>query len=258
MKKSDPFTIEELRQKYALTGNRSKFLATYSAQSPGIVDHNTPASWEKLLGDIPDIQDPMTADRIAITAQMMRPITQKTTGLDIGIGNGWVEKRVDRKYPGQFVWTGIDITKDNLTSLKHELQGDMHRGDVLNMPRAVMKRQFNYVLLLEVLEHIPHTHTHAVLKTIHTLIADNGYFIISVPINENLKEKIARGTNHSHHVRRYTPEIIRMELSCAGFEVVEAHELYAFSSWYRFKSLIARITKRWKPNVIVIKARKRS
>lgn len=258
MKKLDPFAVESLRETYARAGNRQKFISTYLKDFPSIADHNTPDSWEKLLHDIPDVQDPMTADRITQTASMIQPLAQITTGLDIGIGNGWVEKRVNAHHPEKFAWTGIDITRKNVTRLKKELKGDMYQGDILMLPKSVRALQFDYVLLLEVLEHIPHIHTFTALKNIHDLLADDGFFIMSVPINENLQEKINNGTNFSHHVRRYTPEIIQMELDCAGFEILESRMLYAFSHLYRLKSVLARFWHRWEPNVIIIKARKRA
>jgi len=111
------------------------------------------------------------------------------------------------------------------------------------------------VLLLEVLEHIPFVKTFTVLQSVKNLLNKDGRFIISVPVYEDLEQKIREGRNFSHHVRRYTPEILRAELEIAGFIVEKVVTLYAFSSWYRVKSAIARLTGVRKPNVVIMSCR---
>lgn len=253
----NPFDVERLREDYAKSGDKKSFLATYSESYPSIVDLNSQEEWESLLQDIPVIADPMTHDRIQKTARLLRPRAPHTTCCDIGIGNAWVEREVEKGYPNTFSWTGVDITPDNLKKLEATLRGSMYQGDILNLPTELRDKQFDYVLLLEVLEHIPHIHTFDALSAIRSLMHDTSECIISVPVFENLEEKIHDGTNYSHHVRRYTPHILLYELENAGFEVLETHELYAFSRWYRLKTLVGRYWHRWKPNVFILRARKR-
>lgn len=249
---NNPFEVEELREQYAKEGNWRMFKKTYSSSFPAITDHNTKQAWERLLQDIPSSADPMTTDRIELTARLIDPAHGKRL-LDIGIGNGWVEEKLEAKHQGTFEFTGVDITPDNLKALSTKLPGIFTRGDILDLPQKIHKNSYDYVLLLEVLEHIPFIHTFQALETIKSLLTPGGFFIISVPIYENVQEKITLGTNYSHHVRRYTPDIIIGELRCTGFKVIKQHTLYAFNSMYYLKSWIARLTGMRKPNVIILK-----
>ncbi len=255
---TDPFKLEEKRHHLAKKKSSKAFQKTYSASMPAIVDKNTAKSWEKQLHDIPEENDPMTKDRIQATAHMIAPKSSETSLLDIGIGNAWVEKKVVQTYPNLFSVTGVDITKANLRKVKKEVEGKYYVGDVLQLPKTIEQQKYDYILLLEVLEHIPFIHTFDIMKKIHALLHDDGYFIISVPVNEDLEEKIAEGRNHSHHVRRYTPEILRYELELNNFEVVEEKLFYAFANYYTLKSIVARLTGIRKPNVVLLKCKKTS
>lgn len=252
----NPFDVEGLRHTYASSGDTKAFRETYSSQYPAITDKNTPDHWEELLEDIPDIADPMTQDRVLHTAHMLHPRKKVTLCCDIGIGNGWVEQRADQLHPKAFMWTGVDITPINLKRLEKKLHGTMLQGSILDLPAQLNQLSFDYVLLLEVLEHIPHVQTFEALKNLISLMKPDGECIISVPVYEDLEEKISAGTNYSHHVRRYTPRILMMELQLAGLEVIEQRRLYAFRRFYRLKSWIARITGLRQPNVVIVRARK--
>lgn len=254
----NPFAVEEYRQHLALKKNKKQFKETYSVRFPHIEDKNTAQSWEKQLHDSPGAIDPITKARIDTTAKFVYPLNETTTILDIGIGNAWVEKKLIQKYgKKKFAITGVDITKQNLSKIHKEIGAEVHIGDILDMPTKIKKQKYDYILLLEVLEHIPYVSTFKALKTIHSHLKKNGHFIISIPVYEDLEVKIAEGRNYSHHVRRYTPDIVKMELNIAGFSVVEEKWLYAFGKLHGFKSAIARITGVRKPNVVVLKCKKK-
>lgn len=253
----NPFAVEEYRHSLAVKNNKKQFKSTYTKTYPHITDKNTARSWEKQLHDSPDVIDPITKDRIDTTTKLVYPLNEKTSILDIGIGNAWVEKKLIQKYGKEkFHITGVDITKKNLSKVHKETGADIHIGDILKMPRKLAKEKYDYILLLEVLEHIPFVSTFKALKNIHSRLKKDGFFIISVPVYEDLEVKIAEGRNYSHHVRRYTPDIIKMELQLAGFTVIEEKWLYAFGTFHRLKSLISRLTGIRKPNVVVLKCKK--
>ncbi len=113
---------------------------------------------------------------------------------------------------------------------------------------------FDAIFALEILEHIPPSKIFNVLEDIKKFLKMNGILIVSVPANEGLEKM---NSNPSSHVRDYTKELISAELKLAGFDILDIKELYAFKNLYFFKKLIAKIfKKKWKPNNIIIKARK--
>lgn len=273
----DFFELELLREQYALENKDEEFMKTYTdASLPEIPNENTSSHWNTSLAinDDSDNFDNMTRDRIAKTATLVTGLTFDPLNiLDIGIGNGWVEKvllrlRKKNKVTAKIAVTGVDIAEKQLNTLKQELlgvgqsgrkfkgeflTGEFLQGDVLNLPHGL--KTYNCILLLEVLEHISPRDTFGALKQVKKHLEVGGTFILSVPIYENLKEKIAAGENASCHVRRYTPAVVKKELQLAGFQVDSIQYLFAFNNLYRLKSLIARVFKTHKPNVMVVKTR---
>lgn len=249
------FELENYREQCALSNSDKAFLATYNDTGlPIIKNENTRKEWESQLGDIPHVADPMTDDRINTTVSLIKQHPQIHSILDIGIGNAWVEKKLFAAHEGPYSLTGIDITPLNLKKLEQSLPGTYYVGDVLSLPKPLLSSTFSCVLLLEVLEHISPKDTFSALKTIRKLLSKDGHFILSVPIYEDLEEKIKNKQNVSKHVRRYTPPIIKKELELAGFKLQSTSTFYAFSTMYTVKSMCARLTGIRKPNVILIDA----
>ncbi len=251
------FQLENYREECALKNDNKAFLATYkSGGFPEIKNENTTQEWETQLHDIASEPDYMTNDRIEKTARLIRKISSVSTILDIGIGNGWVEKKLFSQDSKRYSFTGLDITPENLKKLKKSLPGTYLVGDITAVPKKLMSSNFSCLLLLEVLEHISPKDTFKALRNVKKLLHKNGHFIISIPIYEDLKEKIQENRNVSKHVRRYTPAIVKKELELAGFNIQSISYFYAFSSQYVLKSLIAKATGIRKPNVMLIHAKR--
>lgn len=249
------FDLENYREACARRNDDKAFLATYKdASLPTIVNENTSLEWETQLDDIASVQDKMTSDRIVKTSRLVREISSVSTILDIGIGNGWVEKELFSHDNKKFTFFGLDITPRNLKKLEKTLPGTYYVGDAISLPKKLVTKTFSCVLMLEVLEHISPQNTFKALENVKKLLRRSGHFIISVPIYEDLEEKIQQNRNISKHVRRYTPDIVKKELELAGFYVQSASYFYAFSSFYVLKSLVAKITGLRKPNVMLIHA----
>ncbi len=249
------FELENYREACAQRNDDKAFLASYKDTTlPSITNENTTQEWEAQLDDIASIQDKMTSDRVEKTARLIRETPSVTTILDIGIGNGWVEKKLFSQDKKGYSFTGLDITPVNLKKLKRSLPGTYFVGDIIVVPKKLTSTTFSCVLLLEVLEHISPKDTFRALKNIKKLLQKNGHLILSVPIFEDLEEKIQQNRNISKHVRRYTPNIVKKELELAGFKVQSVSYFYAFSSLYLLKSLVARITGVRRPNVMLIHA----
>lgn len=249
------FELEKYRETCALKNDDSNFLATYNnPKLPEIKNSNTEKEWETHLGDIAEVADPMTQDRIETTAKLIEDIQTIHTILDVGVGNGWVEKKLYERNKNTYEFHCLDITPKNLQKLAKDLPGTYYTGDILKLPKKLSALKFSCVLLLEVLEHISPRHTFSTLATIKKLLKKNGALIMSIPIYEDLEVKIQEKRNTSHHVRRYTPSIIKKELELSGFSIQKVHYFYAFSNMYTLKSLVSRITGFRRPNVMLIYA----
>lgn len=259
-KLDDPFQVENSREKYAKNKNKKMFLDLYEGKNSKVKNLNSKQQWDKMLVNEKESLSPMTLDRIKKTSNLATKYlnynntkTQKI--FDIGIGNGYVELQIKKNCKGKVEFFGLDIAEGNLEIIKSQLlnfEGFVASVEKFDINKYKFKNAFDLVLALEVLEHIDADQVFEVYKKIYLLLSHKGHLIISVPINENLEEKIKNKTNFSAHVRRYTPEIIKYELELAGFKIINELKLYAFSRHYKIKSLIATTFSVGNPNLIIL------
>ncbi len=74
-----------------------------------------------------------------------------------------------------------------------------------------------------------------------------------MPVFENYSNE----NNPNHHMRAYTPNLIKAELRLAGFKINNVKTYIAFNKFYFAKMMISKILKnKWKPNIIVISCTK--
>lgn len=178
--------------------------------------------------------------------------------LNVGFGSGNLEQLYFKEHPQASIhWYGIDISTATVQKVRREHPtGTFSVGNILHI--KFPKDHFDYVIALEVLEHIPPSRTFKALSEIRRVAKPGGYIILSVPLNEGLEEMIAKDENPNAHVRIYTPALIRGELIAAGFRVLDQKLLFAFHGWYTLKSIIAKYSgiKKWCPNNIIVRAQK--
>lgn len=249
---------EKNREYYAEKKDKNVFLSLYKKSIPKISNLNTKKRWEKMLPKERSEISPMTADRILQTSKILRAYINKhekknVSIFDLGIGNAFIEKSMQVKSKKNIEVVGLDIAENNLKKIEKTLQN--FKGIKANFDEFLkinFERKFDTVLALEVMEHIDPEKTFKTYKKINSIIKKNGAFIVSVPIFENLKEKIEGNINFSAHVRRYTPEIIRFELEIAGFKIYKEKFLFAFSKHYWIKTILARLFKLRNPNLMII------
>lgn len=247
----DPFLIEEYRRKVAVKKDYLLLKKLYSSNYAEISDLNSKEFWDEKLERVQVLkeQDGMTKARICGVLSLLPKRAQKV--LDIGTGYGFIEEVFHKKKPNLDVF-GFDISSQAVKSLNKRFKGDFRVGSIYKIPFKDSLK-FDAILALEVLEHIPPSKIFDVLKSIRSYLNKNGAFIVSVPVNENLR---TMGTNPSGHLREYSLNLLKAELEIAGFKVDSYREFSSFKNFYTLKDFIKRhiFKKRWNSNDILVKA----
>lgn len=257
MKNVNAFEVEKIRSNMAANMRILELIATYSEEFPEIEDNNTQKLWDKLNANTKDYEfkiNPMAKDRVKRVAQLVS--NQKVNVLNVGFGSGSLETEFFKLKSNKVDWFGVDISKKSVGMASRNFPGA--KFSVGDITRLKFKDEvFDYVLSLEVLEHIRPRMTFKALHELHRVLKKGGNLIVSVPLNEGLEEMVRRGENPNAHVRVYTPELIKAELYISDFQILNEYFLYAFNKSYKLKSFIVqRIKGLRRPNNIIIHARK--
>lgn len=254
-KYKNPFEVEDIRSQLAEKQDFSSLMKTYSGLYHEIKDLNTSDLWNHLNTTVINKKDPMAQDRIKIVARSIQG--NKNIILNVGFGSANLEKEYfyKNKYLGK--WYGIDISSDSVKKARRKFPKiNFNVGTITEI--KYKKDFFDYVIALEVLEHIRPSLTLKSLSEIFRVLKPKGFFILSVPLNEGLELMIGKGENPNAHVRIYTKSLIKAELKLSGFRIMKETELYAFNKYYFFKKFIIRYLFRniRMPNNIIIIAQK--
>lgn len=209
---------------------------------------NSPDFWNKKIRSVKQIGDDdyITRDRIN---RIARIICNNSVVLDIGIGYGFLEAELTRL--SRFLHIiGVDISREAVVRARRNFRGEFLVSRSNNLPFG--NNCFDYVCLLEVLEHLYEDESKLSLLEAKRVLKRNGRLIVSVP----LFDKVFFG-HPSGHVRQYEPKTIFEELSKSGLEIVSLKYLFAFSSFYKIKSIISEVFHIKQPNNLIIVARKK-
>lgn len=242
------FKDDERRSKLAASFKVNDLLKTYK-QKYKANNENTGVFWDKQLMSHTSQLDTMGKDRIKDAAKQIQGSSKEI--LNIGIGRGNLEKLLKKTKPSLKLY-GVDITKKQLDTLSKEIKGTFRRGTITKIP---FNKQFDTVSALEVLEHLPPSQTFQALGEIKRVLKTNGLAILSVPVYE----KYTSAFNPNKHMRRYTPDLFKAEIRLSGYKILQETHFYAFKNFYNLKKILAKylLKHRWKPNVILIVAKKK-
>jgi 2-polyprenyl-3-methyl-5-hydroxy-6-metoxy-1,4-benzoquinol methylase len=174
--------------------------------------------WHKLTHDFPDQWYESAPEdhfwmtwRLKVILRQLRRLeldgSAALKGFDVGCGRGAFQRQMHSAKP----WTidGCDLN-ENAILLNHGHNGSALLYNVFDR-RQDLKKKYNLVFLLDVLEHI--LEPTAFLSAARFYMKSDGYLIINVPSIPALYSKydIAVG-----HIRRYTKDSLRSEISAAG------------------------------------------
>lgn len=252
---NSPFDIERLRNKLAIQHKFKAFRKTYTKNYPEIININKKSFWDKkITGDRDMLKKyPMFNDKIRIVSKYLS--TQRGQLLDIGFGWASLEEKI-QKFDDLQIF-GFDISSEAVKYAKEHLRGEYKVGNIYDI--HYLDSKFDFITALDVLEHIAPSNIFGIYKSINKILKKGGKFIVTVPVNEKLEEKVAKGDNPIGHMRVYTPNIIETELKLNGYKILYEEFLYAFDKFYTFKKLFVKI---WpfrirEPNLVIIIAQKK-
>ena len=247
----NPFVVEDLRDKLALKKDYKNFKKTYSSKYPEIKAVNTNVFWNEKFKEPQnyDSLDLMTKEKIDTIISFLP--NRKTRILDLGVGQGYLEQRLQEIGRGYELY-GIDISEKAIARLNETFKGSFNVGDVLEIKSYYKNNYFDVIVAVELTEHISPRKILSFFRDIHGLLKPSGIFILSTPLNEKLR---LMKENPSSHVREYTYQIINAELKVSGFKILEGRYFFAFKNLYSIKKIIAKLFPNWwEPNNVVVRA----
>lgn len=249
------FQLEAKRSELAKKNNLLELRKLYLNKLEEIPNQNFSKFWDSLndRNQTSNIDNPIAWDRLNYVVKNIN--IDQADVIDIGFGAGDLESILSQKKTIHHL-QGVDISNKSVLRAKLKFpQWNFNVGTMDSLKYA--NESFDYVVALEVLEHIPPSKTLASLREVYRVIKPKGMLIASVPINEGLKDLLDKGMNPNAHVRVYTQSLIHAELKMSDFVVIKTKHLYAFSSYYRLKSMLMGLIPRLKaPNNLIILAQK--
>ncbi len=216
---------------------------------------NTPELWDKRLFETNEIllHSPYYIDKLRRVADFLKNKNGRI--LDIGFGAANLERLILASDTKLKLY-GIDFSSRAVMRANRELKGTFILAKSQKLP--FRKSFFDFLVMLDVLEHIPSQESGRVLSEISRVLKRGGNFIISIPLNEDLAKMNNEGTNFNKHLREYTPKILKKELSLVGFGVLGWEFIYAFRNFYFLKNLAVKIFPNFrKPNLLIVYAIKK-
>lgn len=212
----------------------------YKHTLPEIKNNNTASMWDKInlrKNNYTKSDDPMAQNKLDIVS---KKITMKDAKvLNIGFGSGNLERIVYASNKNISYWLGVDISTKSVKRARKLFPKYLFKLDNIHNLRY-KANSFDYIIILEVLEHISSQRILKVFDQIVTILKPHGQIIISVPLNEPLENMIRNKINYNEHVRMYTPDLLKAELMLSKLNVVEEYTLIAFNKLYKLKTFIVR------------------
>lgn len=192
------------------------------------------------------VTSPIYKDKLGIISKFIK--NKSGNMLDVGIGYGYLEQMLTKNMSALKLH-GVDISKVSINNAIKKYKGVFLQATAQKLPFSDSK--FAVVVVLDVLEHLSNTDCNLALKEIYRVMGKGSDLIISVPLNENKHDRIT-----NHHVQVYDSDLLRQQLSRAGFSVLREVFLSAFNDLYFIKSIINRFVAITKPNLLIVFARK--
>lgn len=152
--------------------------------------------------------------------------------LEIGPGKGEILQWLSQRgYRAQ----GVDVSSEVVDFCNREAPGSVALTADTTAWLSARPAQFDVVLMLHVLEHLPKSEVVPLLRAIHASLRPGGRLIVEVPnMSSPLVGLHMRYADWTHEVG-FTPESLRTVLAAAGFGDVVVNPVHLPQDrWYRF------------------------
>lgn len=154
--------------------------------------------------------------------------------LDIGCGPGTFLSMMDGKYKLAY---GIDIAKKQVGFAKKNFRGKnlfWKAAELKDM--GFKKRTFDYVFMIELIEHLEHDEMKKLIKRIKPLLKKSGYLIITTPnyvspwpIIEMVLNRVSKVSYEEQHITKFTKKRLKNLLNDSGFNIKSVETFYLIS-----------------------------
>jgi len=249
------FEMEQLRDKLARNNKYKLLYKTYNDIYSEIKDLNNQDFWDKKLESDKNEMNKSSIfiDKIDKVINFLKKKEGKM--LNIGFGNGLLERKLGKSNEDLELF-GIDISRYAVKKMNKRLTGEYKLGNIIKIP--FKSSAFDYIIALDVLEHIRPSKTLKALSEVNRVLKKGGVLIVSVPLNEDLENMLKKGENPNEHLRVYTIPVVIAELKFSKFKPFKEYFLYAFKSFYKLKTFVIRLLpiELRKPNLLILFAKK--
>lgn len=210
---------------------------------------NTKSFWnKKIISEQNNLfNSPIYLDKNKVILKYLQNAEGKL--LNIGVGYGYIEQMLNIKLPNLKLY-GIDISDVSIKLAKVKSKGKFLKANALKIPFKDQK--FDYVLALDIIEHFKLGELELFFDQLNKKIKKGGKFIVSVPLNESKKDRMA----NRHEVSFTDTKLIGI-LTKNDFLIQRHKLLYAFERHYFIKSFFAKYLKFIKPNLFIVEAIKK-
>jgi 2-polyprenyl-3-methyl-5-hydroxy-6-metoxy-1,4-benzoquinol methylase len=218
--------------------------------------------WEDVIVHEKDSIPAFTSWRNKVSVDLVPSGAKRV--LDIGVGMGHAVRYLAERLPDVEIF-GTDISQRAVQRASELFQGHFAVADLGELPWR--GPAFDTVLMLEVLEHVEAPRTFEVLRWVHSILAESGTLILSVPLETvpSLRQSYSicphcgQPVHQIGHVRSYSEyQPIRMELTRTGFDVQRMVGLAGGKYLGIPRQWLMRVFPgRVKPMVMIFKCRRR-
>lgn len=157
--------------------------------------------------------------------------------LDIGCGDGSFSFYFAQKYPNIKI-DSFDISKDKITkcqAILNELPLKNIEFFCKDLRETSFSNEYDLVLMIDVLEHIPITDSHLVIKKLREAIKPGGYLLLHLPIqepkrifNESFFKKTAVDVKATHKDNLWNTHNVVLLLTNNGFVLKKVRNTFGF------------------------------
>jgi len=132
--------------------------------------------------------------------------------LEIGCGTGEITQSLTEFGNVK----GIDVSEEAISFCKKRNIANVVLGDVNNLDISGDKEKYDFILALDVLEHIQDDLE--TMRRARYMLKEGGYFIVNVPAHKFLWSEHDEAL---HHKRRYHSVEIKQKLKDSGFDIIK-------------------------------------